>query len=700
MSLLQSSSGTGIGKRLPRRRPRLRRPGLQGRFQLALAGLLLVFCVFSALLVYRYELSMLEGESFRQTELVMVAVSSARKYVQEILRPRIREVVGQEEFIVEAMSTSFVSRQVMEFFRDDMPEFQYRRVSLGARNPLFEADETERRMIEHFQARPDEQDWRGIMALEGGRYFMRFSPVVFTEECMLCHGEPENAPAYLVQRYGREGGFHRRPGMVEGVVSIAIPVEHGLARIREMTVTIFGTAFLLMILLYVAITFFFNRLIVHNLRGMLALFWGNLSDDKGRELLERTRTMDEIGELNTAAEIMAGHLQEVQADLRDHVENLEEKVANRTRALKEMARLLQDKELLQTVFDGITDLVVLMDSQGRVLMVNRALRERYGLPESELLGLEIGDLAERYPEPFAAFARIAAVPLRESYSDEITLGATSFAVYFFPVSGAREGVVGYAKDVTGQKVSERRMQQAEKMAAIGQLASGVAHEINNPLGAIICYLDLLREDLQDMPAQLADLEVIAKNVRFCQGIVAGLLGFARRRPAEKKPTVWAEVIDEVVATVSHQIRQKGIALEVEQEPDLPRLNIDRDKMRQVLLNLLLNAIQACETADQHAAPALGSCRIKVATRYNREQEMVETVVADEGVGIAAEHLDKIFEPFFSTKEQGKGTGLGLSLSYGFVSEHDGDILVESRPGQGSRFTVILPVTTRERQRNG
>jgi hypothetical protein len=102
------------------------------------------------------------------------------------------------------------------------------------------------------------------------------------------------------------------------------------------------------------------------------------------------------------------------------------------------------------------------------------------------------------------------------------------------VAGAREGVVGYAKDVTGQKVSERRMQQAEKMAAIGQLASGVAHEINNPLGAIICYLDLLREDLQDMPAQLADLEVIAKNVRFCQGIVAGLLGFARRRPVREK----------------------------------------------------------------------------------------------------------------------------------------------------------------------
>jgi hypothetical protein len=126
-----------------------------------------------------------------------------------------------------------------------------------------------------------------------------------------------------------------------------------------MTVTIFGTAFLVMVLLYVAITFFFNRLIVNNLRDMLALFWGNLSDDKGRELLERTRTMDEIGELNTAAEIMAGHLQEVQADLRDHVENLEEKVANRTRALQEMARLLQDKELLQTVFDGITDLVVL-----------------------------------------------------------------------------------------------------------------------------------------------------------------------------------------------------------------------------------------------------------------------------------------------------------------------------------------------------
>ncbi len=677
-----ASPGNGLQKRLRMR------PGLQGRFQLALAVVLLIFCAFAALLVQRYELRALEEESFRRTELVMAAVNAARKYVQTVLRPRIREVLGDEEFIVEAMSSSYVTRQVMEYFRDEAPEFNYRRVSVEARNPLFEADETERRMIDYFRGNPGVGDWRGLMTLADGRYFMRFSPVLFSEPCLLCHGEPEAAPLSLVRRYGDRGGFHRRAGEIAGVVSIAIPVEQGLARIKEITVAIFGTAFLLLILLYVAITFFFNRLIVHNLREMLALFWGNLGDDQGRELLERTRTMDEIGELNAAAEIMADRLQGVQDELRDHVENLEEKVANRTRALKEMARLLRDKELLQTVFDGITDLVVLLDKQWRVLMVNRALRERYRLPESELLGLGVDELAGRYPEPFAAFARIATVRLREPVSDEITLGGTSFALYFFPVAGGREGIVAYAKDVTDQKVNERRMRQAEKMAAIGRLASGVAHEINNPLGSILCYLELLREDLLGMPAQLEDLEVIAKNVRFCQGIVAELLDFARRRPVEKRSVIWSELVAEALATVTPQARQKGIELASALASDLPPLLLDGEKLRRVLLNLLVNAMQACEAAG--ISPE-NPGRIKVVSRYNREQEMVETEVIDNGAGIAAEHLESIFEPFFSTREREGGVGLGLALSYGIVSEHDGYIRAANRPEGGSCFTVALPV---------
>ena len=696
-----SSRGAKLKKRVEEglaASPRLRLPGLQGRFQLALAGVLLVFCVFTAVLVYNSEVNSLERDSFNRTELVAATVNSSRKYVQTVLRPKLLEVVGYENFILEAMSSSYVTRQVMEFFREEIPDFNYRRVSLGARNPLFEANETERRMIEHFRANPEAGDWRGIMALDGGRYFMRFSPVVFTPECLFCHGEPESAPAFLVRRYGDKLGFHRRPGEVGGVVSIAIPVEQSLLRIKETAAVIFGTAFLMLVLLYVVITFFFNHLIVHSLRDMLSLFWGNLSDEKGRELLARTKTMDEIGELSTAAEIMAGHLQEVQADLRDHVENLEEKVANRTRSLQEMARLLQDKELLQTVFDGITDLVILLDRQGRVLMVNRALRERYNLPESELLGLPLAELAESRPIPFSAFARIATVPLREPVSDEVTLAGTSFDLYFFPVTGSKEGVVAYAKDVTDLKLNERRMQQAEKMAAIGRLASGVAHEINNPLGAMICYLDLLREDLQDRPEQLADLEVVATNVRFCQAIVAELLGFARSRPPEMKVAAWSGVIADAVANITPQARQKGIELEVAVEPDLPPLKLDGEKMRQVLLNLFVNAIQACEAAagGQRAAgeegrPPPGPGRIRVTSRYNREQEMVETEVLDNGGGIPAEYLDKIFEPFFSTKEQGEGLGLGLALSYGIVSEHDGYIRAANRPEGGTVFLLALPV---------
>ena len=300
-------------------------PGLQGRFRLALALVLFFFCVAGALLVYRYELKVLEEHTYYQTELVMSATAATRRYVVEQLRPRMQEVLGADQFIIEAMSSSYISRQVMEYFQAEIPDFTYRRVGIKARNPDFEATALEAQMIQYYRDNPRAGDWRGIITANGQRVFMRFSPVFFEPSCLACHGQPHDAPPYILENYGADGGFQRLVGLADGLVSIAVPVEKALAHTRKLAFFIFGGAFLLMFALYLAIVFFFERLIVGSLRDMLERFRENLEDDEGRLLLEQTSKLDEIGELNAAAGLIAGNLRQAREHLRDRAKNLEEK---------------------------------------------------------------------------------------------------------------------------------------------------------------------------------------------------------------------------------------------------------------------------------------------------------------------------------------------------------------------------------------
>ena len=183
--------------------------GLQTKFLLGLAAILFCFSAFSASLIYFYEKGNLEEGAYRQTELVMAAIDSTRGYVRNILRPTMYAVLGNETFVLEAMSSSFISRQVMDLFKEKLPEFEYRRVASNARNPDFEASESEIEMMEYFRDNPLETEWHGVVAKENGRYFMRFQPVRLTPPCLRCHGSPEDAPIKIIDQYGDQTGFLR-----------------------------------------------------------------------------------------------------------------------------------------------------------------------------------------------------------------------------------------------------------------------------------------------------------------------------------------------------------------------------------------------------------------------------------------------------------------------------------------------------------
>ncbi|MFH0727852.1 MAG: ATP-binding protein [Pseudomonadota bacterium] len=228
--------------------------------------------------------------------------------------------------------------------------------------------------------------------------------------------------------------------------------------------------------------------------------------------------------------------------------------------------------------------------------------------------------------------------------------------------------------------SEKQMAQADRLASIGQLSAGIAHEINNPLGIILGFTQLLKRDESDGSQRYNDLKTIEKHVLNCQAIVSDLLNFARNSPTRKKRVHVHETIDEVVNFIRHHAKLGDVIIDRYYDDETPPLMVDEEKIRQVLINLVMNAL--------HAVGKAGT--IRISTEFNRHHRQVALHVADTGYGIERKNLTRIFDPFFTTKPTGEGTGLGLSVSYGIIKNHGGDILVESQPGQGARFTLLLP----------
>lgn len=232
-----------------------------------------------------------------------------------------------------------------------------------------------------------------------------------------------------------------------------------------------------------------------------------------------------------------------------------------------------------------------------------------------------------------------------------------------------------------------KLLQSQKLAAIGELSSGIAHEINNPLAVITQELDLVREIAgqgQDVTAQdLAEvkdsLAEIGKQVDRCRLITHKLLNFARKMEPVIQEEALDRVIEDMALLVEREASSRGVAIVRDYAPGLPPIRTDVPLLRQVILNLLTNALQA--------TPQDGT--ITLATR--RTDGKVDIEVRDTGCGIAPEDMGKIFNPFFTTKEPGKGTGLGLSLAHGIVTRLGGTLTAVSRPGQGATFTVTLPL---------
>ena len=784
---------------------------LQAKF---LAGLGLVMALmvgFFALALNLHLERLMEGEARVKAALILSQVEAVQRYVRTTLRPAMYRTLPENTFMLEAMSTSYVTRSVMSDQNLAREAFTYRRVGVGARNPDYEANPMERGFIERFEKDSGLTRLEQFAEVDGERCFVTVRAQRYEATCLHCHGDPAEAPPELIARYGAERGFGRKVGGLAGIDLVSLKVQRDVGGIREATFS-FALLFAAGILvLFLVIQGFFHRLVVQSLRRVTGVMQRRFPDEAKRAEGPPSRD-DEIEDILHGFESFAEHLRQARLDLTEYAATLEDKVAVRTAAVSHLAderradvalfvallnslnesqdkqqmlraalaltarrfgasragyvcvlaasdyaawpepggppdlpedwhdlvssgvprltpqawyipvqtsgtsrgllclfwdssqetsarladlaraigqqlgiamenldaldSLLRQNSLLSSIFEGIADPLLLLDTGGGVLLANTTARNLAA-------SLGKGARAQGFEALLARLAEATAEGGRGAF--ELPDGRI-FEASLYPLAqegGARRHVASL-REVTAERRMEGQMRRNERIVAVGQLAAGLAHEINNPLGVIRCYAELLQASQEEPQAQ-ADLQVIMRHTEQARRVVRDLLDFARPRPAQPGPSDLAAVVGVTLEVLRPRGRDNTALLSLDAPEGLPWVRAGADALEHILTNLVLNALDAVSARSD------GAGQVRVGLRAQNGQ--VELTVADNGPGIAPEHLDRVFDPFFTTKDVGKGTGLGLAVVFSLVRDLDGSIEVESPPGGGAVFRVLLPAVT-------
>jgi signal transduction histidine kinase len=351
--------------------------------------------------------------------------------------------------------------------------------------------------------------------------------------------------------------------------------------------------------------------------------------------------------------------------------------------LEAMENLLRQKTVLESIFEGIADPLFLLSGAGEVLHANESAAQLLTAlgPDAHLLGLP-GLAAETAQAAGAAGVAGAAMSREVSLPGSRSLTLRAYPLEALAGSGGMGRAIVYARDNTMEKTMMARLQQSEKSMALGLLSAGLAHEINNPLGVILCYARLLWDDGQSPHA--ADLDIIIRYTLQAQKVLEDLMRFARPKPESVGPVDLAPAVEFIARVFKGKAVKTGIEIVTHVPENLPPVRANASALEQILTNLLLNALDALE--EQAAS---GGGRVSIEARHDRSANEALLIVRDDGPGIPPEDLSRLFDPFFTTKSVGKGTGLGLSVVYGLVSGLGGHI--EAANDSGAVFTVHLPI---------
>jgi PAS domain S-box-containing protein len=379
-------------------------------------------------------------------------------------------------------------------------------------------------------------------------------------------------------------------------------------------------------------------------------------------------------------------------------------------SLEMRQRALDESEArYRTLFDAAPEALLIETDAGRMVDANAAAARLYGYTRKELINQQPTDVSALTSEPRSEVLERLRREGRgvwrgterrrdgSTFPSEVEIALTHVA--------GEERLIVSIRDLTDQERLQAELLQAQKMEALGQLVSGVAHELNNPLSAIVAFSQLIRRDAQ-LPAELHhDADLLVQEADRTRRIVQNLLDFARQRPPERRASSVHQLIERTLELQAYALGAGRVSVDVELPDDLPPVDVDPSQIQQVLLNLTMNAVHALrslpgqghlEVRAQLVPVAVGSARDAGALATpgtgpgEADRPQVRISLSDDGPGVPVAARARLFEPFFTTKGVGEGTGLGLSVSYGIAASHGGRLWYEPRPGGGSTFLLELP----------
>ena len=364
-------------------------------------------------------------------------------------------------------------------------------------------------------------------------------------------------------------------------------------------------------------------------------------------------------------------------------------------------KLREERNKAQQYLNIAGVIIVAINEKGTVSLINKKGCDVLGYKEDEIIGKNWFDLCvpERFREERNETFQKVMAGIEEEVEDYeniiLTKSGEKRIIAWHNTSLTDEkgriiGTLSSGEDITQRKQTEEELIRSEKLASLGKLAASVVHEVNNPLAGIMIYLKLLLKKYKEEKIQTKSTEEqllkMEKELDRTTRIIRNLLDFARQSEPSTKPIEINKVIDAALLLVRNQINLENISLEKNLDLDLPLVLADFDKIQQVLINIMLNAIQAMPKGGKLIITTSAARGSKIG---GTQKNTVRIDIKDTGVGIPKENLNKLFTPFFTTKEKGKGVGLGLSVVHGIIGKHKGKIDVESEPNEGTTFTIYL-----------
>ena len=672
----------------------------------------LIVLIFSTILFYRtYTLitDNYENLTNQQLSLALNFDLGIREYVAENIRPLMFDLLPEGRFVPQTMSTSFVARNIFNKVRNRFPDYIIKFSADNPRNPANLAGAEELNMIKYFNENPQKKVWTGEINLGNKSYFAKFSAMRMEESCLRCHGNPADAPAELLEIYGPKASFNLPLGKVVGLDTIAIPKDKVKALFFRKTINSFILLGSGLLLLCVSLVFVFKFIITDRLSEITEHFVNTEEKDGFVEIRPiETTGRDEITTLTN-------NFNELAYRLNDYYALLGEKVEERTKELskandqliKEIeerkqaeAMLIRSENTLKSIFQSapigiglVTHRIIgwtndqfqqmigyvkdeLEGQNSRILYESDAEYERVGFElHSQIQKFGTGTVESKFRRKDN---RIIDVLLRSSL---INPGDFS------------EGRIFTVMDITQTKLMQDQLIRTERLAATGQLAASIAHEINSPLQAVTVLLGTLKKKYDDDEVLSGQLALLKGAFGSIRDTVKNLLDLNRPGKELKQSTNVNDILENIVDLVRSHLKKNRIKVNLDLSTNLPDINASPMQLNQCFLNLINNAAEAMMGT---LSPKNGSLtetemggEISIKTNFNKDKIIVK--ITDAGPGIPEGDLQYIFDPFFTRKKK-MGMGVGLSICHGIIENHGGIITAENSQHGGVVMTVMLPVT--------